>query len=363
MPPICSVNQQQPIPVQRDALTTAQRPLLEPLNIRRNKANDVAQGVFTYLLDNLGVRNIQFEELLSLDPSALAPLAPVYGVIFLFKFPTNAPYTAEKPLDGTFDPDAAESLFFAHQTIQNACATQALLSVLLNKTKSERDDGIEIGTALAEFRDFAMALPVDFRGEVLSNSELIRDVHNSFARSSPFVDETTRHPDAETEDAFHFIAYTPINGTLYELDGLQPSPISHGACADDGAFAEKVMEVIQRRIGRYGESEIRFNLLAMCRDLRVGAREIGDLETLEREAAKRRDWQFENALRRHNFVGFAGEVLKGVVGVKLAENGGGKKGEEAYDKWVGDATSRMKKRLEDRQQRKAKGDEDVAMEG
>lgn len=324
-------------------------------------------GVFTYLLDNLGVKNIQFEELLTLDPSGLAPLAPVYGVIFLFKFPTNAPYTAETPLDGSFDPEAAESLFFAHQTIQNACATQALLSVLLNKTNSENSNGtppIEIGTALGEFREFAMALPADFRGEVLSNSELIRDVHNSFARSSPFVDETQRPPDAETEDAFHFIAYTPINGKLYELDGLQPSPINHGECKDDSAFAQKVMEVIQRRILRYGESEIRFNLLAMCRDLRVGAREIGDEETLEREARKRRDWQFENALRRHNFVGFAGEVLKGVVGMKLAEDGGGKKGEEAYEKWVGDATTKMKKRLEDRKQRKNKEEsEDVAMEG
>lgn len=170
--------------------------------------------------------------------------------------------------------------------------------MLLNKTTPNGEQpAIEIGPGLSEFREFAMALPVDFRGEVLSNSELIRDVHNSFARSSPFVDETTRDPNAETEDAFHFIAYSAINGTLYELDGLQPSPISHGACEGDGAFATKVMEVIQRRIARYGDSEIRFNLLAMCRDLRVGAREIGDVETLEREAQKRRDWQFENALR------------------------------------------------------------------
>ncbi|KAL2025147.1 hypothetical protein VTK56DRAFT_149 [Thermocarpiscus australiensis] len=325
-------------------------------------------GVFTYLLDNLGVKNVQFEELLSLDPDALAQLYPVYGVIFLFKFPTDAPYRAgDKPLDGTFDQDAAERLFFAAQTIQNACGTQALLSVLLNKTGddspteggADADDAhtIDVGPALRDFREFTMALPPEYRGEALSNSELIRDVHNSFARSSPFVDETQRPPD-EGEDAFHFIAYTPVGGTLYELDGLQPAPISHGPCARD-EFPAKVMEVLQRRIARYDAAEIRFNLLAMVRDLRVRAREIGDLELLAREERKRRDWQFENALRRHNFVGFAGEVLKGVVAAKLAEGNG------AYEKWVEQGREKMKKRIEERNKRAGGGGggEDVEMAG
>ncbi|KAM0813698.1 putative Ubiquitin carboxyl-terminal hydrolase [Seiridium cardinale] len=305
-------------------------------------------GVFTYLLDNLGVKNVQFEELLTLEPDALASLYPVYGVIFLFKYPTDKPYTsAEKPLDGDFDHNASESLFFAAQTIQNACGTQALLSVLLNK-----EGEVEIGSALHDFKDFTMMLPPEFRGEALSNSELIRDVHNSFAKSSPFVDETQR-TSGETEDAFHFVAYTPINGTLYELDGLQPAPIAHGACTSD-EFPTKVMDVLQKRISRYDITEIRFNLMAMVRDLRIKAQEIGDDDMLEREERKRRDWQFENALRRHNFVGFSGAVLKGVVEQKL------KQGDGAYKKWVDDAKETTKKRIESR--RKG-GGEDVEMEG
>ncbi|KAI1079302.1 ubiquitin carboxyl-terminal hydrolase [Whalleya microplaca] len=305
-------------------------------------------GVFTFLLNNLGVQNVQFEELLTLEPDTLASLYPVYGVIFLFKYPTDTPYTStDKPLDGDFDHDAAEHLFFAAQTIQNACGTQALLSVLMNK-----DGEVDIGQPLREFKEFTMVLPPEFRGEALSNSELIRDVHNSFAKSSPFADETQR-TSGETEDAFHFIAYTPVNGTLYELDGLQPAPISHGPCTAEG-FPSKVMEVLQRRIARYDLSEIRFNLMAMVRDLRIRAREIGDVELLEREEQKRRDWQFENALRRHNFIGFAGAVLKGVVDSKLKE------GDGAYDKWIEDAKTKTKQRLEGR---KKGGGEDVEMEG
>lgn len=264
-------------------------------------------GVFTSLIENLGVKNVQFEELLTLDPSELLTLQPLYGVIFLFKFPTDRPYaTADGPLDGTFDHDASERIFFAAQTIQNACATQALLSVLMNKTGD-----VDIGEQMKDFREFTMVLPPEFRGEALSNSDLIREVHNSFARSSPFADETQRTGEP-SEDIFHFIAYTPVDGVLYELDGLQPAPISHGPCATED-FPLKVVDVLQRRIARYDATEIRFNLLAMCRDLRIRAREFGDEELLEREERKRKDWLFENALRRHNFVGFAGEVVKKVV--------------------------------------------------
>ncbi|KAI1654868.1 ubiquitinyl hydrolase [Daldinia decipiens] len=306
-------------------------------------------GVFTFLLNNLGVQNVQFEELLTLEPEALASLHPVYGVIFLFKYPTDTPYTStDKPLDGTFDHGAAERLWFAAQTIQNACGTQALLSVLMN-----RDGEVDIGTPLSDFREFTMALPPEFRGEALSNSELIRNVHNSFARSSPFVDETQR-TGGETEDAFHFIAYTPVNGVLYELDGLQPAPIAHGPCTSE-TFPARVMDVLQRRIARYDLSEIRFNLMAMVGDRRAVAREIGDAEMLAREEQKRRDWQFENTLRRHNFVGFAGAVLKGVVDLKIREGG-----EDAYAKWVEEAKAKTRQRLESR---KKGGGEDVEMEG
>ncbi|KAF6842532.1 permease [Colletotrichum musicola] len=283
-------------------------------------------GVFTYLLENLGVRGVQFEELLTLSPEELAPLQPIYGIIFLFRYPSEG--LPPRPQD-SYDRDAAERLFFAQQTIQNACGTQALLSVVLNKTAE-----VDIGEKLSEFREFTMVLPPEFRGEALSNSELIRDVHNSFAKSSPFVDETQK--TGEAEDAFHFIAYTSIDGKLYELDGLQPAPITHGACTSDD-FPAKVTQILQERVLTYASSEIRFNVLAMVRDPRIAACEIGDAETIERENEKRRNWQFENALRRHNFVGFAGEVLKGVVAQKVEG------GEAAYDTWVKEGLERRKR--------------------
>lgn len=97
-------------------------------------------GVFTFLIESLGVRNVQFEELISLDAESLHALNPV-GVIFLFK------YIGEKTqIDGELDYDALtseEPVWFAAQTIQNACGTQALLSVLMNQGEE-----VQIGSNL-----------------------------------------------------------------------------------------------------------------------------------------------------------------------------------------------------------------------
>jgi ubiquitin carboxyl-terminal hydrolase L5 len=114
--------------------------------------------------------------------------------------------------------------------------------------------------------------------------------------------------------------------------------------------------VLQRRIGRYPATEIRFNLLAMVRDLRIRAREMGDLEGLQREEKKRSDWQFENALRRHNFVGFAGEVLKGVVRGKV------KQSPQQFTEWVDEAKRTTRKRMEEGKKKKGGAeDDDVEM--
>jgi len=278
--------------------------------------------------------------------------SPLYGVIFLFKYIGSSSTPSSAPQDGTYDTQAVENegLFFAAQTIPNACGTQAILSVILNSDHADTGShapedknaaAIDIGPELRDFKDFTTGFPPDIRGEALSNSSLIRTAHNSFARSSPFADETRREATG-SEDVFHFIGYITHNGVLYELDGLQPYPISHGPCTPE-AFPEKIIPVLQRRIERYPADEVRFNLMALCRDLRIQAREIGDVETLAREKRKRTQWEWENALRRHNFVGFTGEILKAVVRQKLSDG--------EYEGWVKGAKEATEKRLKEKRTR------------
>jgi hypothetical protein len=71
--------------------------------------------------------------------------------------------------------------FCPFQVIQNACATQALISILLNCP------GVELGPTLTDFREFAMAMDPAMKGLALSNSERIRQVHNSFSRYTRII--------------------------------------------------------------------------------------------------------------------------------------------------------------------------------
>jgi ubiquitin carboxyl-terminal hydrolase L5 len=89
------------------------------------------------------------------------------------------------------------------------------------------------------------------KGEAIGNSELIRQVHNSFARQDPFtIEEEDDKGGKEDDDVFHFISYVPYKGILYELDGCQPGPISYGECNDDDWLSKARVE-IQKRIEKY----------------------------------------------------------------------------------------------------------------
>ena len=144
---------------------------------------------------------------------------------------------------------------------------------------------IDLGESLSTFKAETRGLKPSYRGQRLGENGFIRNIHNSFARSVPLsfprscisrranllcrrrmdmlnadlalsndVEEWDKINDAkrrkgnawksqaktlktikvkkkkkdEEEPGFHFIAYVPINGDVWKLDGLQRQPVNLG---------------------------------------------------------------------------------------------------------------------------------------
>jgi len=292
-------------------------------------------GVFSELIQTFGVPNVKVEELYDLDDATFAGLPPVYGLVFLFKHEGRS----EVRPDITYDEDAP--VYFANQTINNACGTQAILHVLLNSGE------VELGPTLGNFKAFTADFPSDLRGSSFNDSPEIRNAHNSFARPEPFMADSSSK-GGKKEDAFHFVAYVCVAGQVYELDGLRPAPIRLGAVDAASTWFSVARTEIHRRIEQYAQSEIRFTLLGVCRDVRAdltaavaeqtrilaqievdmasGGTVDGDVllgrrleceaeleaaaGTLATENAKFEQYKLENIRRKHNYVPFIVQLFK-----------------------------------------------------
>ncbi|KAG7672089.1 hypothetical protein Ndes2526B_g06944 [Nannochloris sp. 'desiccata'] len=303
-------------------------------------------GVFTELISKMGASGCEVAELWSCDRSSLAQLEPIYGLIFLFKWQKE---TNTRPIDEDFQ---SKGVFFASQVINNACATQAIISILMN-IQPEQAQGFQLGQELTALRDFTSDFPPDVRGLAIGNSEAIRTVHNSFHPPQPlFPDENDNNKDGE---AFHFVAYVPVAGGLYELDGLKPGPIRLCDCSLD-EWLTHASDAVTARIARYSESEQRFNLMAVVRsrkdlleeqleeaqqnaenlrkELEISAGTGGGVNNTEdvdiklagseaevqelkaaiaQESSKRQRWANENLRRRTDFTPFAFNLLKALA--------------------------------------------------
>lgn len=263
------------------------------------------------------------EELWSLSADSFDHVKPIHGLIFLFKWlpgdESSGPVVQDSRLD---------KIFFAKQVINNACATQAILSVLLNLQHAD----VELGDTLSSFKDFVSSFDSSMKGLALSNSDVIKSVHNSFARQNMFEFENAKNKDKD-EDVFHFISYVPIDGRLYELDGLKAGPIDLGALPTDGDhWIEVARPVIEKRIQKYNEGEIHFNLMAIVTDRKMlYEKQLAELterlengmetdhitlemnhlkELIREEELKQQRYKTENIRRRHNYLPLIMEILK-----------------------------------------------------
>ncbi|KAH9939773.1 cysteine proteinase [Epithele typhae] len=251
-------------------------------------------GVFTTLIQKLGVQGLEVLELYSIEPFDTDHLNP-YGLIFCYMCGDEETSKANEfgEEDDLDDPDAND-IWFANQLSDDACASQAILNVLFNC------NGIDLGPEMTAFAADTAQMSRVIRGLAISNSTTVREAQNSLARqgspasltdnpltslrrspadlrgafhalaasalesarskakssaaSSPAAKRrktggasasaARRKPArsaaaaAPTTDAYHYIGYVPARGRVWELDGLRAAgPLDVGAldgAADDG---------------------------------------------------------------------------------------------------------------------------------
>ncbi|KAJ3867951.1 ubiquitin carboxyl-terminal hydrolase [Lentinula novae-zelandiae] len=267
-------------------------------------------GVFSELLKTLGVPLI-VDDLYSLDSESLASLQPLHALIFLFKWVS----TSSDSMSGNYDPEFPG--FFAHQVVNNACATLAVLNALGNIP------ALKSGSQLTQLLEFTNGMDPQTRGLVITSSDWLREAHNSLSPPSAISLDGLGLPK-QTEDAYHFVVYLPFMGSLYELDGLKPHAVRHGSYNETGeGWLSRAREVIENRIATYPPGALDFSLLALREDpLPLIQAELAELQAagkqaeaaglvvkLESETSKRNRWNFENSLRRHNHVGLVHSLL------------------------------------------------------
>ncbi|TGZ65207.1 hypothetical protein CRM22_005976 [Opisthorchis felineus] len=275
-------------------------------------------AVFTELIRGFGAQGLECDEVY--DLKEIDRVSDALGLIFLFRWDGN------NSGDGHLVEDAqSKNLFFAKQVITNACATQAIINILLNLDDKE----IVLGDTLKEFKSFVADFDSSMKGTALSNSDQIRMVHNSFSNYQIFeFDEKISKKD---EDVYHFVGYVPIDGVLYELDGLKEGPVDHGSIPENQSWLSFATPILQKRMQRCLNGN--FNLLAVVpHRLSVYQKQLAQVQqstngtesaelvrelerNIEREKQKAVSYRQENTRRRHNYLPFIIDLMK-----ILAEN-------------------------------------------
>lgn len=218
------------------------------------------------MINSLGVNGLQVEEIYSLeDRSLYEALEPIYGLIFLFKFDTEL-YKADQR--NTISSDSLPNVFYAKQVVSNACATQAILHVLLNLPSTK-----PIGELLTRFKQDVLPLDSGLRGEAIGQNNDIRNIHNNYCASDPFlmIDHLDDDDNHKSGDVYHFISYVPIDGKIYELDGIKGDPVIVGEYTDVNNWVELVKNEVIRRMDEYSNKENGFTLLGVVDNLKEKA--------------------------------------------------------------------------------------------
>ncbi|OAG44034.1 hypothetical protein AYO21_01886 [Fonsecaea monophora] len=305
------------VPAERDTLQESPGAASTPLDTTSTNTEDVPPAdnqiaswkgwaeiendpiVFSTLLREWGVSNVQVNEVVPLDSVFEYPPQSIYGLIFLSRW--AAPETEN---DLTQPPTG---IWFANQTLSNSCATVALMNIVNNHAT------VNLGQPLNDFRATTMHLTPVERGLALDRFDHVRDVHNSFAtefdkmnvdlrlkQDMALAEKKKRAANAkrprkklkaedeadEDESGLHFVAYVPAGGVVWRMDGLERLPRKLGCVHEEDSWVAMVLPELQAQLESATTNSLEYSLLSLTA--------LDDSSSLDADQVKmertREDW-------------------------------------------------------------------------
>jgi ubiquitin carboxyl-terminal hydrolase L3 len=218
----------------------------------------------TALLHSLGVPNLAFHDVFSIDEPELLAFVPRPASALLLVFPVSKSYEVHRIAEDKDRPEyggsgESEPVIWFRQTIGNSCG---LMGVLHAATNGAARDAITEGSTLNRIVKSAIPLKRDARAQLLYDDPELEAAHAVAGQEGD-----TAAPQATDEVELHYVAFVAANGHLWELDGRRKGPIDRGAIGDGDALSDEALNLGPRKfIAREmeaGGGEVRFSLVAL----------------------------------------------------------------------------------------------------
>eukprot|EP00816_Leptocylindrus_hargravesii_P012989 CAMPEP_0196803430 /NCGR_PEP_ID=MMETSP1362-20130617/2841_1 /TAXON_ID=163516 /ORGANISM="Leptocylindrus danicus, Strain CCMP1856" /LENGTH=253 /DNA_ID=CAMNT_0042175019 /DNA_START=46 /DNA_END=807 /DNA_ORIENTATION=+ len=184
----------------------------------------------------------------------------VLAVIFLYPIsPVQEQHRHEESSSGaalSHEMSSQRKVWYTKQRIGNACGTIGVLHALANINVDLIQPESWISTFL--HRATCDTDPL-VKAEILESDDVIETLHDDATQNN---NNATGRGEIDDEVLTHFIAFTNVDGMLYELDGRKDGPICHGETKQE-QLLEDSCRVIKLFMERDPE-ELRFTILALA---------------------------------------------------------------------------------------------------
>ena len=240
------------------------------------------------MIREMGVQGVTVREIFGLDEGTMETVPkPIYGLVLLFRY---------RALDEEAESKCPKNIWFANQMPnQNSCATLAMLNILMN-TKN-----VDIGENLQQFKEFTSDFTPYLKGQEVAHFEFVKTIHNSFAKKMDMLQADVQlknnyEKDAkkgrrgagkedtppDDEEAHHFIAFLPIDGEVWKLDGMDKVPTLVGTYEEEVDWLDVAQPRLSEIMQSGGDND--YALFGLVQNPLVGLRDslCSNVVTLDR---------------------------------------------------------------------------------